>query len=173
MIVIPKNVNEVFFEYYFAGNAVINNEPKHIAIQYSPQRNGKKYKKWQRKHHSFMYPATRFIRTSRQLFDIQEDEEEEEENECLPMIVSNCCEWTMQHDDIICTMSELLFQISKYFHTGPIKQLIKTFEEQLDELKANTEKRQQLIIFGYIGSHNDRISIDVKKLICNYCMTYS
>lgn len=81
-------------------------------------------------------------------------------------------------DDIICTMSDILFELSSMFKTIKIQNLTSTLKKELIELKnvMNEKKnyRKELLIFGYIHiiqislTNKILIPIDVKKLCLSY-----
>mmetsp|Transcript_20017 Transcript_20017/g.31789 ORF Transcript_20017/g.31789 Transcript_20017/m.31789 type:complete len:360 (-) Transcript_20017:603-1682(-) len=83
----------------------------------------------------------------------------------------------VQRDGILCTMSELLFELTPMFKVLQIQSLSSELQGQLLALKQNMTKkkeyRKELLIFGYIryiqvSITNKVIPIEVKKL----CLLY-
>merc|ERR1719334_1417709 len=58
--------------------------------------------------------------------------------------------WTLQHDEIINTMSQLLFELAKMFKTPSILQKIRILHIQLTFLEERMRIKREMLILGYI-----------------------
>ena len=98
------------------------------------------HKKAQR--HRFRYPATGSVQT-RSLLDIHEAEHW--------MFDTNIgMKWTLQHEEIMDTMSELLFELTKMFKTPSILNMTRILHFQLDDLKKRMRDKKEILVLGFI-----------------------
>lgn len=179
-------------------------ESKNLAIEYLKKQIEEKNKKKrtrQRQKHKFVYPATGSIRfLNNKLWDISENEQfpkiqlfhdqnydqNDDQNDDDYIINKNTkSEWQIDilRDDILCTMTDILFEIGAMFKTKPIQNITSSLKKQIVELKdiinIKQKYRKNLIVFGFINQiinensikNNNKMLIfpvDVKKLCLSY-----
>lgn len=187
-------------------------ESKNLAIEYLKKQIEEKNRKRRIRHknnhnntHRFVYPATRSIRfLNNKLWDISENEQfpkiqlfddddyiDIDNNNNINIInVDNYYkEWQLDiiRDDILCTMTDILFEIGTMFKTKPIQNITSSLKKQIIQLKdiinIKQKYRKELIVFGFINeiiNDNDNqnsiknnnkmliFPVDVKKLCLSY-----
>eukprot|EP00483_Globobulimina_turgida_P006948 UN06962 len=138
--VIPKELNVVFFSFYFVGNAsLLDGNSLNDTHEYTHSNNNPLSLSSKCRNESVLGSASQ----TTQKTNLQN---------ALICTSSYTTIWTLKHDQIMCTMSELLFEITEMFKTEHIRKLAKQLQKQLFYVIQNMNKKKKLLVLGYIRS---------------------